>query len=95
LFPTTFVVPTVAASVDVVVHLACDGSGHRRVREIIGVPGRAEREIIETSEIFSSRNGRLERADGYPPHPERFEAAGIDLISALGQRIVARAFGEA
>jgi pilus assembly protein CpaF len=90
-----FVVPTVAASVDIVVHLSCDGAGHRRVREIVGVPGRVERDIIETCDIFSSRNARLERADGYPPHPERFEAAGIDLISALGHWIVARAVGEA
>jgi pilus assembly protein CpaF len=90
-----FVVPTVAASVDIVVHLASDGAGHRRVREIVGVPGRVERDVIETSDLFSARGGRLERADGYPPHPERFEAAGIDLVSALGHRIVARAVGEA
>jgi pilus assembly protein CpaF len=89
------VVPTVAASVDIVVHLASDGAGHRRVREIVGVPGRVERDVIETSDLFSARGGRLERADGYPPHPERFEAAGIDLVSALGHRIVARAVGEA
>jgi pilus assembly protein CpaF len=30
-----FVVPTVAASVELVVHLGTDASGHRRVREII------------------------------------------------------------
>ena len=35
-----FVVPTVAASVDVVVHLGIDQHGHRRVHEIVGVPGR-------------------------------------------------------
>jgi hypothetical protein len=29
------VVPTVAASVDIVVHLSSDGAGHRRV-EIVG-----------------------------------------------------------
>jgi hypothetical protein len=66
------------------VHLGSDASGHRRVREIVAVPGRVEREVIETSDIFVTRGGRLERADGYPPHPDRFEAAGIDLISALG-----------
>jgi len=81
-----FVVPTVAASVDLVVHLGSDASGHRRVSEIVAVPGRVEGDVIETSDIFGSRGGRLERADGYPPHPERFEAAGIDLISALGHR---------
>jgi pilus assembly protein CpaF len=90
-----FVVPTVAASVDIVVHLACDSAGHRRVREIVGVPGRVERDVIETTDIFSSRSGRLERADGYPPRPELFEAAGIDAFSALGQRMVPRAVREA
>ena len=82
----SFVVPTVASSVDLVVHLAMDASGQRRVREILGVPGRMENEVIETSEIFSSRRGRLERADGFPPHPDRYEAAGIDLVRALGHR---------
>jgi pilus assembly protein CpaF len=89
------VVPTVAASVDIVVHLASDGTGHRRVREIVGVPGRVERDVIETTDIFSSRSRRLERADGYPPRPEQFEAAGVDLVSALGHRMVPRAVGGA
>jgi pilus assembly protein CpaF len=82
----SFVVPTVAASVDLVVHLALDGSGARRVREIVGVAGRVEGDVIETTELFTTRRGRLERAEGYPPHPERYEAAGIDLIRALGHR---------
>jgi pilus assembly protein CpaF len=81
-----FVVPTVAASVDLVVHLALDHTGHRRVREIVGVTGRVESDVIETAEIFTSRRGRLERGDGFPPHPERYEAVGIDLVQALGHR---------
>jgi pilus assembly protein CpaF len=81
-----FVVPTVATSVDLVVHLGTDASGHRRVREIVAVPGRIEAEVIETADIFTTRGGRLERAAGFPPHPERFEQAGVDLISALGHR---------
>ncbi|MEP6599768.1 MAG: ATPase, T2SS/T4P/T4SS family, partial [Actinomycetota bacterium] len=81
-----FVTPTVATSVDLVVHLGSDASGHRRVREIVAVPGRVEADVIETSDIFTTRNGRLERADGYPPHADRYEHAGIDLISALGHR---------
>ncbi|MDT4983521.1 MAG: pilus assembly protein CpaF, partial [Pseudonocardiales bacterium] len=36
----SFVVPTVAASVDVVVHLARDAQGVRRVTEVAAVPGR-------------------------------------------------------
>ena len=80
-----FVVPTVAASVDLVVHLGTDAAGHRRVREIVAVPGRVEGDVIETSDIFTSHDGRLVRADGFPPHPDRFEAVGIDLLSTLGQ----------
>jgi len=82
----SFVVPTVAASVDLVVHLGMDAKGQRRVREIVGVTGRVEGDVIETAEIFTSRRGRLERADGFPPHPERYEAAGIELMQALGHR---------
>jgi pilus assembly protein CpaF len=83
---SSFVVPTVAASVDLVVHLAMDVAGSRRVREIVGVPGRVEGDVIEATEIFATRRGRLERAEGYPPHPERYEAVGIDLIQTLGHR---------
>jgi pilus assembly protein CpaF len=81
-----FVVPTVAASVDLVVHLGLDANGQRRVREIVGVTGRVEGDVIETSDVFTTRKGRLERGDGYPPRPERYEAAGIDLINTLGHR---------
>jgi pilus assembly protein CpaF len=81
-----FVVPTVATSVDLVVHLGLDVNGHRRVREVVGVTGRVEGDVIETTEIFNSRRGRLERADGYPPHPERYAAVGIELAQALEHR---------
>jgi pilus assembly protein CpaF len=80
-----FVVPTVAASVDLVVHLGTDQRGRRRVREIVAVTGRAEGEVIETSEIFGYRQGELHRGDGYPPHRERYEQAGYDLAELLGQ----------
>jgi pilus assembly protein CpaF len=89
----SFVVPTVASSVDIVVHIAMDASGQRRVREIVGVTGRVEGDVIETSEIFDSRDGRLERADGYPPHTERYAAAGFDLTRVLGHRADLAAVG--
>jgi pilus assembly protein CpaF len=78
-----FVVPTIAASVDLVVHLGIDASGVRRVREIVAVSGRVEGEVIETADIFVARHGRLERRDGFPPHVDRYEAAGIDIAQAL------------
>jgi pilus assembly protein CpaF len=60
-----------------------DASGHRRVREIVALPGRAEGGVIETADVFTTRDGRLVRADGYPPHTERFSAAGFDLTRLL------------
>jgi pilus assembly protein CpaF len=81
-----FVVPTVASSVDLVVHLGMDAAGARRVREIVAVPGRVEGDVIEVSHIFIRRHDRLERASGFPPHDERYEAAGVDLPSLLERR---------
>ncbi|HWC34888.1 MAG TPA: ATPase, T2SS/T4P/T4SS family [Mycobacteriales bacterium] len=80
-----FVVPTVAASVDLVIHLARDGRGRRRVREILAVPGRVEGDVVETADLFTTRNGHLVRADGWPPHPQRFDAARVDLAELLAQ----------
>ena len=78
-----FVVPTVASSVDLVVHIALDYDGVRRVREIVAVPGRVEGDVVETADIFTSKGGLLRRADGFPPHPERFERAGYRLAALL------------
>jgi pilus assembly protein CpaF len=82
-----FVVPTVASCVDLVVHVAKDGTGHRRVREVVAVPGRVEGDVVEVADLFVTRHGRLSRADGYPPHAERFEWAGIDLPSLLARDV--------
>ena len=78
-----FVVPTVASCVDLVVHMVRDPQGQRRVREIVALPGRAEGEVIETEELFATRHDRLVRAEGWPPHPERFVRAGFDLAELL------------
>ena len=82
-----FVVPTVASSVDIVVHIAKDGAGHRRVREIAAVPGRVEGDVVEVADLFVTRGNRLVRADGYPPHQERFEWTGADLTRLLAQEL--------
>jgi pilus assembly protein CpaF len=79
-------VPTVAASVDLVLHTVREADGQRRVREIVAVPGRLEGDVIETADIFTTRDGRLVRADGWPPHRDRFERAGHDLAALLGSR---------
>jgi pilus assembly protein CpaF len=80
-----FVVPTVASSVDLVVHCALEHDGVRRVREIAAVPGRVEGDVIEVADLFVQRDGVLRRADGFPPHPERFRRAGYDVAALLAQ----------
>jgi len=82
----SFVVPTIASSVDVVVHAQTTSTGHRRIREIVGVPGRIEGDVIETADIFTTVNGELVRGSGYPPHLERFASVGVDLAELLGGR---------
>ncbi|MFL6136738.1 MAG: CpaF family protein [Frankiaceae bacterium] len=81
----SFVVPTVAASVDLVLHIGRDAAGKRRLREVVAVPGRVEGDVVETADIFTTRADRLVRADGFPPHAERFEQAGYDLPRLLHQ----------
>ena len=80
-----FVVPTVAASVDLVVHLGIDESGVRRVNEIVAVPGRVEHDIIETEPIFERHGAELRRVGGMPPRPERYARVGVDLMSLLAE----------
>jgi pilus assembly protein CpaF len=80
-----FVVPTVAASVDIVVHLGIDQYGVRRVNEIVGVPGRVENDIIEAEPIFERTTGELRRTGGMPPRVELFERQGIDVHQLLNE----------
>ncbi|TWP35300.1 CpaF family protein [Leekyejoonella antrihumi] len=83
---TSFVVPTVASSIDVIVQLALERDGRRRVREIVAVPGRAEGDVIELSQLFVQRDDALVRGDGFPPHQDRFARAGFDVAEVLGDR---------
>jgi pilus assembly protein CpaF len=78
-----FVVPTVASSIDLVVQIGTDGDGVRRVREVVAVPGRIEADVVETADVFTRRGLALVRAEGYPPHTDRYVQAGFDLVGLL------------
>jgi pilus assembly protein CpaF len=78
-----FVVPSVAASVDLVVHLGIDQHGVRRVNEIVGVTGRVEHDVIEIEPIFERRSGDLCCTGGMPPHIERYERIRVDVHALL------------
>lgn len=80
-----FVTPTVAAALDLVVHLDLARDGARTVREIVAVTGRVEGGVIETSEIFVRSGGALRRAGGAPSAVERFERAGFDVRRMLAE----------
>ncbi len=78
-----FVVPTVASSIDLFVHVALERDGVRRVREVVAVPGRVEGDVVEIADLYVQRDGLLTRADGFPPHMDRFENAGYDVPALL------------
>lgn len=82
-----FIVPTVASSVDLVVQIGVDPDGGRRVREIVALPGRVESGVVEIADIFTTVDGRLARAQGFPPHPERFARHGYDLPALLAGKV--------
>lgn len=80
-----FVVPTVAAAFDLVVHLDLHADGHRQVTEIVALSGRVEGGVVELSPLYSRSGGELQRSDGFPPHPERFDRAGFSLQDLLAR----------
>lgn len=83
-----FVTPTVAGSIDIVVHVVRDIAGNRHVKEIASVTGRVEDSVIEMGELFGTVNGQLIRKDGYPPKQELFAQVGIDLTQLMHGELV-------
>jgi len=82
-----FVVPTVAASVDLVVHLGIDQHGVRRVNEIAAVPGRVENDVIEVEPLFVRTGQELSRTHGMAPRPELYERVGVDVRRLLTEGV--------
>lgn len=78
-----FVVPTVASSVDIVVHTSLDVTGRRAVQEVVAVSGRVENDHIESEQIFAREDGMLRRGSGMPSRRDRFDQAGVDLDAVL------------
>ncbi|MPZ69241.1 MAG: CpaF family protein [Actinobacteria bacterium] len=78
----SFVIPAVAGSVDLVVHLS-QRSGKRRVEEIRGLTGRTEGDTIESALLWERTPDGLRWTGLQPPRRERFQAAGIELEQIL------------
>ncbi|MBT2499577.1 CpaF family protein [Agromyces sp. ISL-38] len=85
---SSFVVPTVASCIDLVVHLAIDRDGRRRVAEITSPTGGITGAAVEADPIFATRAGLLVATGGRPARLEKFDAAGLDpeIVLARGAR---------
>ena len=80
---SSFVVPTVAASVDIVVHCELARNGQRSVTEILAPSGQVTGAVIEASTIFSMKRGLLEPTGSYPTKTTKFRAGGFDPMAVL------------
>jgi len=80
---SSFVVPTVASSVDVVVHCELTANGTRRVVEILSLTGEVSDGVIESSVLFDLVHGTLIHTGAVPARLAKFHAAGIDPVAQL------------
>lgn len=80
---SSFVVPTVASSVDVVVHCELTSNGTRRVVEITSLSGEVSDGVVESSALFRMVQGALIQTGAVPARLSKFHAAGADPVSLL------------
>ena len=80
---SSFVLPTVAGCIDIVVHCEIDRHGRRRVTEILAPSGQLSGAMVEASPIFQAQRGALEPTGGYPTKLAKFHAAGLDPAIVL------------
>ncbi|MCU1418551.1 MAG: CpaF family protein [Schumannella sp.] len=79
---SSFVLPTVASSIDVVVHAELERSGHRRVVEIVAPTGHVVEGTIEATPLFELRGGRLQATGLTPARVGRFMRAVPSPVGA-------------
>jgi pilus assembly protein CpaF len=82
---SSFVVPTVASTIDMVVHCELERSGKRRITEIVAPSGQVSGAVIETSTIFALQGGVLEPTGSYPVRTSKFRATGLDPVTILAR----------
>ncbi len=86
-----FVVPTVAGSIDIVVHCELERDGTRRVVEIIAPSGQNTGSTIEASSIFALQRGTIQRGTlestgGYPSKTAKFGPCRARSGNRVGRR---------
>lgn len=78
-----FVVPTVAASVDLVVHCELVRDGGRRIAEIVAPTGEISGGAIDAVTLFELDHGVLRATGHSPARQQKFAAAGFDPAALL------------
>ncbi|PRZ14536.1 CpaF family protein [Nesterenkonia sandarakina] len=81
----SFILPTVASCIDLVVHCVRERDGSRHVRQIMAVGSRVEADTIETTLLFDATDGELAVTDSAvfdlpklaPQHQRRFARTGL------------------
>ena len=84
---SSFVVPTVASSIDVVVHCALERSGQRRIVEILAPTGEVSKGAIVADSIFELRVGALNPTGRHPARLSKFLSAGLNPAIVLKEAI--------
>jgi len=79
-----FVLPTVAACIDLVVHCVRAPNGKRRVGQILSLGRRVENGVIESGMVFDTVDGLLTAQASAMPSPEKFAAAGYNVATLVG-----------
>lgn len=74
---SSFVLPTVASVIDIVVHCERARDGHRRVGAIAATTGTVSGSVVGSVLLFSRNDGRLERTDAVVPQQHKFLSASI------------------
>jgi len=78
----SFVVPTVATSIDLIVHLS-NTKGKRTTTQILGVTGRVEGDRIEAVSLWERHREVLAWTGQQPPAIAKFEHSGVDVRSLM------------
>ncbi len=76
-----FIGPTVASAIDLVVQVALDISGQRRITEVSTVTGRIENDRLEVETLWRWNGDKYERGLGALAHAEKYAIAGVPLTN--------------
>jgi pilus assembly protein CpaF len=79
----SFVTPTVASAIDLVVHAELGADGRRRIVEIVAPTGRVVGGAVESVALFTRAGDALVATGELPPRMAAFERAGLDPVAIL------------